>query len=107
MPRVLLNETIAFYSSPVLFAVDRAVGRGSPNDRLDVLLVQYMLRAYMGEASPYQAPAAAPGVRAAIPVATPVKNTSTPAGIQLPGGVPIVIDGVCGDQTIAYIEAFQ
>ncbi len=38
MPRILIG-----YGKAMLFTVERAVGRNAPNDRLDVLLVQFLL----------------------------------------------------------------
>jgi hypothetical protein len=39
MPHVLINYTKVL----PMFTVDRAVGRNAPNDRLDVLFVQFLL----------------------------------------------------------------
>jgi hypothetical protein len=66
----------------VLFSVDRTVGSGAHNDRRDVELVQFLLRAASRSVG------GLPGV--------------SPAGYG-----PIKIDGLCGPQTIAYIRHYQ
>ena len=66
----------------VLYTVDQAVGLGGGNRRDDVLLVQLFLRVLMepgGSEAPY------------VP----------------PGRRPLAIDGVCGDDTLAYIRFYQ
>jgi len=116
MPRVLIRYPITIYT------VDRAVGRNAPNDRLDVLLVQFLLffsingRNYgeipnwweelgYGDFSPPPPLTVRPGLRVATPVfRSPF--TSKPLSHPKPQG-DIVIDGICGDQTIGFIEYFQ
>jgi hypothetical protein len=91
-----------------MFTVERAVGRNAPNDRLDVLLVQFLmficttkafLESYLGY---YRF------VPRGLRVATPVAGAPTAATLthRRPQG-NIYIDGVCGDQTIGFIEYFQ
>jgi hypothetical protein len=71
------------------------------NDRLDVLLVQVHLRFFTeitGSPLPKTMPS---GLR----VATPIFRTPTPTHPKPQGS--IVIDGICGNQTIGFIEYFQ
>lgn len=110
MPRSLIAAEPSGLNH-VYFSVDGAVGRYAPNDRVDVLLVQLLLRIAMGGSiywpSTSNAPAASPpaGVRVvgvvAAPKAIPIELPGPP------GGTPIAIDGFCGNQTISYIEFFQ
>ena len=69
----------------VAYVVDDAVGAGRRNQRDDVLLVQFFLRAL--------------GTK-------PVSGT-TDQFYQPPGAPPVAIDGVCGQRTIAAIKTFQ
>jgi len=95
------------------YVTDRSVGRNASNDRADVLLVQFMLRvATSGLRWPKSPPPAfgLPGRQRAILQYGPLSNS--PVGtIQFltgpPDGIPIVIDGICGQQTISFIERFQ
>jgi hypothetical protein len=66
----------------VIYAVDQTVGRGGANRKDDVLLVQLLLRVQMegGGSEPPYCP---------------------------PGRRPLAIDGICGDDTLAYIRYFQ
>jgi hypothetical protein len=101
MPRILIDP---FQRS--LFTVERAVGRNAPNDRLDVLLVQFQL--FLATKSETNLPPLRPltvprGLRVATPVAG--VTTATPARPRPQGN--IYIDGGCGDQTIGFIEYFQ
>jgi peptidoglycan hydrolase-like protein with peptidoglycan-binding domain len=66
----------------VLYDVDAAVGRGGPNRRDDVLLIQLLLR-----------------------VAT--EDSPDSPGYRPPGEDLIAIDGSYGRQTQAYIDFFQ
>ena len=68
-------------SLPVLYNIERAVGPVCPNRREDVMLVQYMLRAFFS--------ATMPGRGGWIPHAR------------------LKVDGVCGPITEEYISAFQ
>src|SRR5262249_31043053 len=105
MPRVLIRPPGTMYT------VDRAVGRNAPNDRLDVLLVQFLLFLStnnpwwdLGKSQPTLT--VRRGMRVATP-ATPVFR-ATPARLSHPKPQgDIVIDGICGDQTIGFIEYFQ
>jgi hypothetical protein len=102
MPRVLVRPPGTIYS------VDRAVGRNAPNDRLDVLLVQFLL--FISIKNPWwdsgnSQPTLT--VRQGGRVATPATSVfrATPARLTHPKPQgDIVIDGVCGDQTIGFIE---
>ncbi|AHG89971.1 hypothetical protein J421_2434 [Gemmatirosa kalamazoonensis] len=128
MPRLLLPGIVPVVhirrvggGPPPVYVIDQAVGRAAPNDRADVLLVQYLLRVATEKAFAQPAPMQADtvlagsytppppgGLRAAIGVAprhTP--HPPPPARPPLPDTSPIVIDGVCGPQTIAFIEYFQ
>lgn len=67
---------------PLVISVDAAVGRGCPNKRTDVLLVQFML--YVVDQ-------------------TPGKND----WIKVRRGHALKIDGVFGSLTESYIELFQ
>lgn len=68
-----------------LYVVDRGVGDGLPNQRDDVLLVQFFLRALM-----------------------PPKGSYADQEVHQPAGqTPLAIDGVWGPQTRAYVKAFQ
>jgi len=101
MPRVLICATNVVPNP--YFTVDRTVGRNAPNDRLDVLLVQvqlYDFTEYSSSPFPRTVPS---GLRVATPLfrATP----ATPTHPKPQGH--IVIDGICGDQTIGFIEYFQ
>jgi hypothetical protein len=101
MPRVLISATNAVPNP--YFTVDRAVGRNAPNDRLDVLLVQVHLWAFTEYSSsplPRRVPS---GLRVATPLFR--ATTATPTHPKPQGS--IVIDGICGDQTIGFIEYFQ
>ena len=108
MPRVLLTRLSPPVFSSIMYTPDQAVGRNAPNDRTDVLLVQFMLRvATSGKInwSSYQiAPAANPSIGRLAAVAHPL-STNLPGTDFL--GDPIVIDGICGPQTISFIESFQ
>lgn len=68
--------------SHLFYSVERPVGVGSPNQRDDVLLVQFLLRvrAECGEGSAEYVP---------------------------PGEQPLAMDGMCGPQTIKYIKQYQ
>jgi len=81
VPRLLTNptKTIRYY------AIDQCVGRDAPNDRQDVLLVQFFL---------------------SVATSSLVTLPGTPIGTQVPGS-PIVVDGYCGQQTIGFIEYVQ
>ncbi len=78
MARVLLYAKTGM----PFYVVDSTVGKGCPNIRQDVLLVQFFLRALMVDAGKE---------KAYVP----------------PGEQPIKVDGVCGAHTIAYIKFFQ
>ena len=68
-----------------LYVVDRGVGVGLPNQRDDVLLVQFFLRTLM-----------------------PPKGSYADQEVHQPAGqTPLAIDGVWGPQTHAYVKAFQ
>ncbi len=107
MPRVLIRPPGTIYT------VDRAVGRNAPNDRLDVLLVQFLL--FLSTNNPWwdlgnSQPTLT--VRRGMRVATPVFRSQATSKPTLSGTHPkpqgdIVIDGICGDQTIRFIEYFQ
>jgi len=101
MPRILIRHGNA--SAVPLFTIDRAVGRNAPNERLDVLLAQVLLRFFTNYPSwipPGRVPS---GLRVATPLFR--ATTSMPTHPQPQGS--IVIDGICGDQTIGFIEYFQ
>ncbi len=66
----------------ILYTLDQAVGRGGANRRDDVLLVQLFLRVQMEEGG-------------------------SEAPYRPPGRKPLEIDGICGDETLAYIRFFQ
>ncbi len=79
MARVYLTGNT---TQKLLYTVDQAVGAGGGNRRDDVLLVQLFLRVQTepgGSEAPYQPP----------------------------GRRPLAIDGVCGDDTLAYIRFYQ
>jgi len=80
MPRVYVVTSMPMVK--VLFSVDQAVGPGCPNERRDVLLVQFFLRA-----------------------------ATKPAGglppVQPPGQSVLMIDGIFGPKTAAYIKHYQ
>jgi len=85
-----------------LYTVDRAVGRNAPNDRLDVLLAQYLLyRSTTGSDGPSLR------VPSGLHVATPLFRATTATSTHPKPQGNIVIDGICGDQTIGFIEYFQ
>lgn len=84
MARTLVLTKPAKLAS-VAYVVDNAVGAGCPNQREDVLLVQFFLRAL--------GPKAASG--------------TTDQFYQPPGTPPLAIDGVCGQRTAAAIKTFQ
>jgi hypothetical protein len=67
-----------------VYLVDGAVGRGQANRRDDVLLVQFFLRALAG-----------------------VKAAGIGDTYQVPGAMPLFVDGICGAQTMATISRFQ
>lgn len=69
----------------VAYVVDGAVGAGCRNQRDDVLLVQFFLRAL--------GPKAASGTKDQF--------------YQSPGSPALAIDGFCGQRTIAAIKTFQ
>ena len=66
----------------VIYSVDQTVGPGCPNEKRDVLLVQFFLRA-----------ASKPG--GGLP------------GIQPPGATALTVDGIFGPKTAAYIKHYQ
>lgn len=79
MARVYLRNIGSF---KVLLTVEQTVGRGCPNRRDDVMLVQFFLK-----------------------VAT---DGGVPSGgYGPPGQQPIKIDGIYGHQTQAYIDYYQ
>ena len=80
MPRVYVATTTADIT--VLYSVDRAVGPGRANDRNDVLLVQFLLNAA-------------------------AKPSGGLPGIQPAGQGPLMVDGVFGSKTAAYIRHYQ
>ena len=67
-----------------VYFVDQAVGKGRTNRRDDVLLVQFFLKAMSGKKDPVSAMMMAPT-----------------------GQTPLAVDGICGNQTVAYINHFQ
>jgi len=95
-----------------LFTVDRAVGRNAPNGRLDLLLVQFLLFLCTNDSKGFGPPidtlSAYDDLR--VPsgrrVVTPVFRATIAPTHPKPQG-SIVIDGICGDQTIGFIEYFQ
>ncbi len=100
MPHVLIN----FHKTLPMFTVDRAVGRNAPNDRLDVLFVQFLLlisKDWWETEGPPE-----PRVTRGLRVATPVFRAPPSGTYPKPQG-DIIIDGICGDQTIGFIEYFQ
>ena len=101
MPRVLIN-----YPKATLFTVDRAVGRNAPNDRLDVLLVQFLLILSTNDRWWNPTVTVPRGLRVATPVVGTVHEQSLSGSHPKPQG-NIIIDGICGDQTIGFIEYFQ
>lgn len=109
MPRVLINV-----AKDILFTVDSAVGRNAPNDRLDVLLVQFLL--FLSTNSLWWVPVDSQPNPPKGPRGLRVATLASPAyralGTTLSGTHPkpqgeIIIDGICGDQTIGFIEYFQ
>lgn len=82
MALVKIRENATGGSPRVLYLVDASVGRGSPNRRDDVFLVQFLINAMWN------------------------KLTDKVTTFGGPGSGPDV-DGVCGTQTIGAIEAFQ
>jgi hypothetical protein len=98
MPRMLIDG-----NRTAFFTVDRAVGRNAPNDRLDVLLVQFLLFL----ATKVEIGATLTTVPRGLRVATRVAAAefATPTRPRPQGS--IVIDGICGGQTISFIEYFQ
>jgi hypothetical protein len=79
---VLARLYFAAAPQKVLYTIEGAVGRGVENRHDDVLLVQLFLRVQMeegGSEPPYRPP----------------------------GRDPLAIDGICGDNTLAYILYFQ
>jgi hypothetical protein len=70
---------------------------------LDVLLVQVHLRAFTEYASSPLPPRVPSGLRVATPLFR--ATIATPTHPKPQGS--IVIDGICGDQTIGFIEYFQ
>jgi hypothetical protein len=105
MPRVLVDQ----HKAP-LFTVDRAVGRNAPNDRLDVLLVQFLMflctTDQKGFGPPIETLSAYGDLKVGRRVATPVFRATIAPTHPKPEG-NIIIDGSCGDQTIGFIEYFQ
>ena len=107
MPRVLIKRP-----TYTLFTVDRAVGRNAPNGRLDLLLVQFLLFLCTNDSKGFGPPidtlSAYDDLR--VPsgrrVVTPVFRATIAPTHPKPQG-SIVIDGICGDQTIGFIEYFQ
>jgi len=80
MPRVFVATSLP--TIKVFYSVEQAVGPGCPNERRDVMLVQFFLRA-----------------------------ASKPAGglpaVQPPGQAALTVDGVFGPKTAAYIKHYQ
>lgn len=62
----------------VIYTIDQAVGRGCPNKRDDVALVQFFLRAVLEDGKEFKVP-----------------------------GPALAIDGICGAQTVDYIKSWQ
>ncbi len=101
MPRIIVDV-----HNWTWFTVDRAVGRNAPNDRLDVLLVQFLLfLATKSELAVPQTLVPQTLVPRGLRVATPLFRATTRAHPKPEG--QIVIDGICGDQTIGFIEYYQ
>jgi len=105
MPRLLVDH----HKAP-LFTADRTVGRNAPNDRLDVLLVQFLLflctNNPKGFGAPIETLSAYDDLKVGRRVATPVFRATIAPTHPKPEG-NIFIDGICGDQTISFIEYFQ
>lgn len=80
MPRIYVVTSLPMIK--VLHSVDQAVGPGCPNERRDVMLVQFFLRA-----------------------------ATKPAGglpaVQPPGQAALTVDGIFGPKTAAYIKHYQ
>jgi hypothetical protein len=98
MPHILIDPF-----TRILFTVDSTVGRSAPNERLDVLLVQYLLFLCTKNGMSVPPLTVPRGLRVATPVAAATTGTLTHP--KPPGD--IVIDGICGNQTIGFIEYFQ
>ena len=80
MARVFVATSLPLVK--VIYTVDQSVGPGCPNEKRDVMLVQFFLRA-----------ASKPG-------------GGLPA-IQPPGQTPLTVDGIYGPKTAAYIKHYQ
>jgi len=111
MPRALLSGDFRAPRAATVFTVDGAVGRNAPNDRLDVLLVQFLLHLSTNDgwwnSGNTQPTLTVPrGLRVATPVVGTVHEQSLSGSHPKPQG-NIIIDGICGDQTIGFIEYFQ
>jgi hypothetical protein len=77
-----------FVDMDFMFNINAGVGRGRPNHRLDVMLVQYLLNMATNES-----------------VAGPVK---TDAPIRPPDHPqPLKTDGICGTNTQKFIDHYQ
>jgi hypothetical protein len=84
--------------SEALFALvtDQAVGLGCPNKRDDVLLVQFFLAAFSSD----------PLIKNGRVFSYEDKK-GRPYNYSLANRRPLVVDGVCGNETVAYIKHFQ
>lgn len=80
MARVYVAASLAFIK--VLYSVDQAVGPGCPNEKRDVMLVQFLLR-------------------------SAAKSAGGLPAVQPPGQAPLVVDGIFGPKTAAYIKHYQ
>jgi len=74
-----------------IFNIDQPVGRGCPNMRADVLLVQWMLAVWLSKA---------PKIPESIARHMQSKNIINKSGA-------LKIDGVYGSQTMAWIKGFE
>ena len=102
MARILLwNQSTLYYN------VDQCVGLNAPNDRMDVLLVQFFLSVGTDPGSSWSRPTLPPTTRPALLPQMKTTIYGRTIAPYYPGGSPITIDGVCGPQTIAFIEYFQ
>jgi hypothetical protein len=77
-----------FVDMDYMFNIAAGVGRGRPNQRLDVMLVQYLLNLAMNES-----------VSGNVTTDSPIRPADHPG--------PLNMDGICGRETQSFIDHYQ
>lgn len=78
-----------FVDMTFMFNINAGVGKNRPNQRLDVMLVQWLLRSAQNQV-----------VRGPVTTNSPIQPPKYAASV-------IGIDGICGQETLDYIAHYQ